>query len=62
MTVSARLQNFLEIHNAKKDRRYQLSVSVGLAYYDPESPCSLDDLLVKADKLMYEQKRDKLKS
>jgi diguanylate cyclase (GGDEF)-like protein/PAS domain S-box-containing protein len=62
MTVSARLQKFLEIHNAKKDRQYQLSVSVGLAYYDPESPCSLDDLLVKADKLMYEQKRHKLKS
>ena len=32
---------------------------MGCAYYDPENPCSIDDLIARADKLMYEQKQNK---
>jgi diguanylate cyclase (GGDEF)-like protein len=54
----SRLQENLEVRNAKGDRRYKLSLSVGIARYDPERPCSIDELLARADRLMYEQKQD----
>jgi len=55
--ITARLQKSFEIHNAERSRSYRLSLSVGTAYYDPKHPCSIDELLVQGDKLMYEQKR-----
>jgi len=58
---NARLQNDVQVFNNRKDRRYALSISIGIACYDPANPCSLDDLLLKADRLMYEQKRNKQK-
>ncbi|HKT07372.1 MAG TPA: GGDEF domain-containing response regulator [Gemmatimonadaceae bacterium] len=54
-----RLQENLSRRNEQPDRRYRLSLSMGIAYYDPEFPCPLDDLLDRADALMYEQKRTK---
>ncbi len=55
--VITRLQENLEARNAKGDRRYELSLSAGIAYYDPESPCSIDELLAQADRAMYERKQ-----
>ncbi len=52
-----RLQENLEARNARGDLRYELSLSVGLARYDPERPCSIDELLARADRAMYERKR-----
>lgn len=60
--LTARLRENLEACNAEADRRYQLSLSVGVAHYDPTRPCSLDDLLAGADRAMYEQKRSNEKS
>lgn len=60
--ITARLQEKLDIHNAKSNRGYKLLISVGIAYYDPENPCSIDELLAQADKLLYEQKKHKQKS
>lgn len=40
-----------------KDRTYKLSISVGCACFDPENPCSIDELMLQADKLMYAQKQ-----
>ena len=57
--IISRLQKAIEIHNSKGNRKYKLSVSTGVTYYDPEYPCSIDELLLKVDKLMYEQKRQK---
>ncbi len=57
--ITARLKKALEIHNSKSSRSYNLSASVGVVYYDPESPCSIDEMLTQADKLMYEQKMRK---
>jgi diguanylate cyclase (GGDEF)-like protein len=51
-----------KFHNSEINRSYKLSLSFGIAYYDPENPCSIDELLVQGDKLMYEQKRHKQKS
>jgi diguanylate cyclase (GGDEF)-like protein/PAS domain S-box-containing protein len=54
--LATRLRESLEARNAKADRRYKLSLSVGVARYDPEHPCSMDELLVRADRVMYERK------
>lgn len=34
------------------DRPYKLLLSVGAAVYDPQRPCSIDDLLVEAGESM----------
>ncbi|HAM53563.1 MAG TPA: hypothetical protein DCP92_23795 [Nitrospiraceae bacterium] len=60
--VTDRLQKVLAIHNAESTRSYGLSLSFGVTHYDPENPCSIDELLLRADKLMYEQKRLKRES
>lgn len=58
--INNRLQEKLDAHNAKGNRRYsRLSVSAGIAFYDPEKPCSIDELLNQGDKLMYESKKNK---
>ncbi|MBN1836642.1 MAG: GGDEF domain-containing protein [Spirochaetales bacterium] len=51
-----RLARNLEAHNRKVTRPYPFSISVGFAYFDPEQPVSLQELLIQADKAMYERK------
>lgn len=53
------LRNMTDIHNLQGNRKYMISLSIGYSYYDPEKPCSVDELMSKADELMYEQKRCK---
>jgi diguanylate cyclase (GGDEF)-like protein/PAS domain S-box-containing protein len=55
--LSVRLRETLNAFNAKADLPYALALSAGIAHYNPEDPCSIDELLVCADKLMYEEKR-----
>jgi len=57
--LAARLQERLRTHNTQRNRRYKLSISVGLDYYDPTCPRSIDELLDRADRSMYEQKQQK---
>ncbi len=52
-----RLHENLKDYNGNRSRGYLLSVSVGTAQFDPEHPISIDELLSKADALMYVQKR-----
>jgi diguanylate cyclase (GGDEF)-like protein len=52
-----RLQERIAAANQRQMCRYELSLSVGIAHYDPETPCSLDALISQADTLMYEQKK-----
>ncbi|ODS32471.1 MAG: two-component sensor kinase [Candidatus Scalindua rubra] len=54
--IESRLKENIRIHNARGIRNYKISMSVGIAYYDPENPVSFDELLVRADELMYDQK------
>jgi len=46
----------LSSHNEQNGRPYLLSVSVGVSRYSPANPCTLDDLLTSADKMMYREK------
>jgi len=57
--IMARLQSQIDRHNNEGGRSFKISVSMGTAYYDPENPCSLDELMSRSDRLMYEQKRSK---
>ncbi|HWT83488.1 MAG TPA: diguanylate cyclase [Candidatus Methylomirabilis sp.] len=57
--LKARLHRSLYAHNAKA--LLPLSLSIGIARYDPEHQCSLEELLAQADAAMYEQKREKRK-
>jgi diguanylate cyclase (GGDEF)-like protein len=41
------------------ESRYSLSLSVGLARFDPRNPVSLQDLMAQADEAMYRQKKGK---
>jgi diguanylate cyclase (GGDEF)-like protein/PAS domain S-box-containing protein len=52
-----RLREQLSYYNRYENRPYSLSLSMGFARFDPENPLSLHDLLVKADNMMYEQKK-----
>jgi diguanylate cyclase (GGDEF)-like protein len=44
------------------ESRYDLSLCVGVARFDPKRAITLGELMVRADQDMYEQKRNKLKS
>lgn len=57
--IESRLQETIEIHNAKGGRAYRLSISCGIAHYDPGIPTSIDELLLQGERLMYEQKKKK---
>ena len=54
-----RLQNSVEARNRLKPRKYTLSLSAGVARYNPDKLSSLDELIARADALMYEEKRTK---
>ncbi len=54
-----RLSANLEAYNASRNNVAPLSISTGAACYQPEQPCSIDELLARADKLMYKQKGEK---
>ena len=58
-TLISRLKENLNTYNDKPNRNYELKLSVGVARYDPTQPCSLEELLSKADTLMYEDKQKK---
>ena len=55
--IRGRLNNRIAAFNSVANSGYVLSLSVGVAFYDPASPSTVDELLVHGDKLMYEQKK-----
>lgn len=59
--VVARLQENLERHNSTSNRNYILALSWGISHCEPESLCSVDEVLSQADKSMYEHKKSKIK-
>jgi diguanylate cyclase (GGDEF)-like protein len=52
-----RLEKNLKKLNANESR-YELSLSVGVARFDPKRAISLGELMAQADEAMYEQKRN----
>lgn len=57
-TLTARLRKNLQAHSKLGKRRHKLSLSIGVAQYNPKKPCSIDELLARADALMYRRKWD----
>ena len=55
--ITHRLQEQFRTINSQAERSYELLMSVGALRYDHNAPCSVDELLSKADSLMYEQKK-----
>ncbi len=53
----SRLQRNLEAYHAGKKVAYTLSLSTGIAMYDPKHPVSFEDLLREADRFMYLHKK-----
>jgi diguanylate cyclase (GGDEF)-like protein len=60
--MARRLLDNLEKYNAKVSPTDKLLASMGVACYDPENHCSLDELLSLADMQLYRQKRGERKS
>jgi len=58
-SLTERLQENFSAVNKLGNRPYNLSLSVGIALFDDESTHSIEDLLAKADRAMYEDKRRK---
>lgn len=54
-----RLSTNLSAYNASRNSVAPLSISIGAACYLPDQPCSIDELLARADTLMYKQKGEK---
>jgi diguanylate cyclase (GGDEF)-like protein len=57
--MAKRLHKNIEASNSRKTGTFSLSVSIGIADYDHEKPCSIDELIRLADNRMYEEKKKK---
>jgi diguanylate cyclase (GGDEF)-like protein/PAS domain S-box-containing protein len=57
--LATRLQRQLDAHNARVNRPFRLSMSVGIVCYDPEVGLTIDDMIARADGAMYVNKRSK---
>lgn len=58
-TLYERLQESVDDFNQARSHTYPLSISMGIQFWNAADPILLEQLLVKADKLMYENKRIK---
>ena len=58
-SLVTRVQSKLDILNARTERGYRLSISLGHALYNPEQPLTMAELLSEADRMMYRNKMAK---
>ena len=56
-SIEQRLREALADNNSKPNRQFELQFSIGIAPYDPNSAEMVEEVLARADALMYEQKR-----
>jgi len=61
-TVTHRVQQKLDSCNADPSRRYHLSFSIGVVPGNDSQGCGIEEILARADALMYQQKRSKRSS
>jgi diguanylate cyclase (GGDEF)-like protein len=59
--INRRIQSNIDAENLRQPSTYTLSLSIGTARYDSASSATVEDLLAKADSLMYDQKQRKKK-
>jgi diguanylate cyclase (GGDEF)-like protein/PAS domain S-box-containing protein len=57
--LARRLGDRLRDRKRRADAAFPVSVSVGISRYDPDSPCTLQELIVQADRMMYQEKSSK---
>lgn len=55
----ARLEENLNEYNAHRSHDYKLLLSVGTVCFNPDEEATIEDLLVKADRAMYRNKKQK---
>jgi len=58
-SLARRLRERLQVRNSRPGAAFPVSVSLGIALYDPDKPGSLPDLLALADRRMYSDKTSK---
>jgi len=59
--ILTRLQRNLKILNKRESARpYLLALSVGVTSFDPDNPCTLEQLINQGDEMMYQDKRSKV--
>ena len=58
-SITLRLQEKFSASNKRRNRLYDLAISVGLAHFDDEETHSIEELMARADQAMYEDKRRK---
>lgn len=56
-TIRARLTAAVEAHNAKSNRPYRLSLSIGACRYDAQTASQLGEMMLQADQALLEVKR-----
>ncbi|WP_334711682.1 sensor domain-containing diguanylate cyclase [Nostoc sp.] len=61
-SIQEYLQTNIANFNQQQNRNYELSMSMGIECYSPESDMSLEQVIARSDKLMYAQKRLKRQS
>jgi diguanylate cyclase (GGDEF)-like protein len=54
-----RFQENMRAYNARSGAKFKLAASVGVTTYDPKQPETIEELLLRADATMYEQKRQR---
>lgn len=57
-TITDRIDQALAKHNLTSPAAAPLSFSLGISFFDPQRPASVAELLIDADRLMYENKRE----
>lgn len=57
--LTTRLQANLDAYNTQHQPDFPLTFSIGIVRYDPDTPCTIDQLLVRADQEMNANKRRK---
>jgi len=54
--LRSRLNNNVKNAECNNNLKCKISFSLGMIYYNPEKPCFIEELLNKADSLMYMEK------
>uniref|UniRef100_A0A832ML96 Diguanylate cyclase n=1 Tax=Eiseniibacteriota bacterium TaxID=2212470 RepID=A0A832ML96_UNCEI len=57
--LELRLAERIAALNRVAERPWTLAMSIGRARYDPQHPCSMEELIARADEAMYRRKRDR---
>ncbi len=55
--IRNRFYKKLDEYNENRDHEYPITISIGLSFYDPSNPITLEELIEEADRDMYRSKK-----